>query len=71
MGAAAAGHGSGLSAGRAHGMRSQASTARRFDYSQDFLMWALQPPGTRAEWVLGVRVACAYKLTWIFKVFRA
>lgn len=36
--------------------------ARRFDYSQDFLKWALQPPGTRPEWVLGVRVAASGKL---------
>ncbi|KAK9836277.1 hypothetical protein WJX81_001521 [Elliptochloris bilobata] len=34
----------------------------RFDYSQDFLKWALQPPGTRPEWVLGVRVASSGKL---------
>jgi len=27
----------------------------RFDYSPAFLRWALQPPGWRAEWHLGVR----------------
>ena len=64
VGAAAAGHGSGRGAGRAHGMRSQASMARRFDYSQDFLKWALQPSGTRPEWVLGVHMACAHKPAW-------
>ena len=62
MGGAAAGLGSGLGAGRAHGRRLRASMLRRFDYSQDFLKWALQPPGTRAEWVLGVRVAGSGKL---------
>ena len=64
MGAAAAGHESGLGAGRAHGMRSQASMACRFDCSQDFLKWALQPPGTRVGWVLGVHMACAHKPAW-------
>lgn len=29
----------------------------RFDYQPDFLKWALQPPGWRAEWHVGVRVA--------------
>ena len=38
------------------------SVARRFDYSQDFLKWALQPPGTRPDWVLGVRVAASGRL---------
>jgi len=38
------------------------AAARRFDYSQDFLKWALQPPGTRGEWVLGVRVAASGRL---------
>lgn len=28
----------------------------RFDYSADFLKWALTPPGYRAEWHIGVRV---------------
>lgn len=29
----------------------------RFDYQPDFLKWALQPPGWRQEWHVGVRVA--------------
>ena len=33
--------------------------ARRFKYSQEFLQWALQPPGYQPDWVLGVRVAGA------------
>lgn len=27
----------------------------RFAYSAEFLKWALQPPGWKAEWHLGVR----------------
>ena len=27
----------------------------RFDYSRDFLAWALQPPGYHAEWHVGIR----------------
>lgn len=27
----------------------------RFDYSIDFLRWALNPPGFNADWVIGVR----------------
>lgn len=34
----------------------------RFDYSTDFLRWALLPPGWRPEWHLGVRVAGSGKL---------
>lgn len=34
----------------------------RFDYSQDFLRWALKPPGFRPEWHLGVRVQKNKKL---------
>lgn len=34
----------------------------RFDYSTDFLRWALLPPGWRPEWHLGVRVAGGGKL---------
>ena len=34
----------------------------RFDYSVAFLRWALQPPGTRTEWMVGVRVAQTHKL---------
>ena len=36
--------------------------ARRFNYSQEFLQWALQPPGYQADWVLGVRVSSSGKL---------
>lgn len=28
----------------------------RFDYQPEFLMWALQPPGWRKEWHVGVRI---------------
>ena len=34
----------------------------RFDYSMPFLRWALQPPGYRPEWFVGVRVAQTQKL---------
>ncbi|CAL8463739.1 g3273 [Coccomyxa elongata] len=34
----------------------------RFKYSQEFLQWALQPPGWQSEWVLGVRVSTSGKL---------
>ena len=34
----------------------------RFNYSQEFLQWALQPPGYQADWVLGVRVSSSGKL---------
>ncbi|KAL1499435.1 hypothetical protein AB1Y20_011640 [Prymnesium parvum] len=34
----------------------------RFDYSVPFLRWALQPPGFRREWHVGVRVAQTGKL---------
>lgn len=34
----------------------------RFDYSTEFLRWALKPPGFRREWHLGVRVAANKKL---------
>ena len=27
----------------------------RFDYSIDFLKWALNPPGFVPEWIVGVR----------------
>lgn len=27
----------------------------RFDYSREFLKWALTPPGYRPEWLVGVR----------------
>ena len=34
----------------------------RFDYSPEFLRWALQPPGYRREWHCGVRVSSNKKL---------
>lgn len=34
----------------------------RFDYSPQFLRWALQPPGWRQEWHCGVRVLKSRKL---------
>ncbi|KAI8806582.1 glycylpeptide N-tetradecanoyltransferase 1-like protein [Cladochytrium replicatum] len=34
----------------------------RFDYSADFLKWALKPPGWNASWLFGVRVASNKKL---------
>lgn len=34
----------------------------RFDYSREFLMWALTPPGSRKEHVVGIRVAKGSKL---------
>lgn len=34
----------------------------RFDYSPEFLLWALQPPGWKLTWHCGVRVASNSKL---------
>ena len=34
----------------------------RFNYSAEFLQWALQPPGYRPEWHAGVRVKTSRKL---------
>ena len=34
----------------------------RFDYSRDFLRWALQPPGWKPSWYTGVRVGSSRKL---------
>ncbi|CAG8683138.1 1510_t:CDS:2 [Ambispora leptoticha] len=34
----------------------------RFDYSEKFLKWALQPPGYKKVWHVGVRVAATKKL---------
>ncbi|KAK4532483.1 hypothetical protein CCYA_CCYA12G3340 [Cyanidiococcus yangmingshanensis] len=34
----------------------------RFDYSRDFLRWALKPPGWRRMWHVGVRVTTSNKL---------
>lgn len=34
----------------------------RFAYSPEFLQWALQPPGFRGDWHVGVRVKASRKL---------
>lgn len=34
----------------------------RFNYSPAFLQWALQPPGFKREWHVGVRVSSSRKL---------
>jgi hypothetical protein len=34
----------------------------RFNYSPAFLQWALQPPGFRKDWHVGVRVKASRKL---------
>ncbi|KAL7647000.1 UNVERIFIED_CONTAM: hypothetical protein RMT77_002257 [Armadillidium vulgare] len=34
----------------------------RFDYSKEFLCWALMPPGWKREWHVGVRVAKSNRL---------
>ena len=34
----------------------------RFDYSPEFLRWALQPPGSLRDWHVGVRVTKNNKL---------
>ena len=34
----------------------------RFDYSKEFLLWALKPPGFKQKWHLGVKVANTGKL---------
>ena len=34
----------------------------RFDYSTEFLKWALLPPGQYSDWIVGVRVATTKKL---------
>lgn len=36
--------------------------ACRFSYSPEFLAWALQPPGYRTDWHVGVRVKGTGKL---------
>lgn len=38
------------------GHLSSPSSPPRFAYSPEFLRWALKPPGTRSEWLCGVRV---------------
>ena len=37
-------------------------TCSRFDYSPEFLAWALKPPGYLKEWHTGVRVTKSNKL---------
>jgi hypothetical protein len=39
-----------------------ATSACRFSYSPEFLSWALQPPGYRSNWHVGVRVKGSGKL---------
>jgi len=34
----------------------------RFDYSIEFLRWALNPPGYHKDWIIGVRVIKNKKL---------
>ena len=34
----------------------------RFDYSRDFLTWALTPPGFKKAFHLGVRSSCSRRL---------
>jgi len=34
----------------------------RFDYSPDFIKWALLPPGYRTDWFVGVRVSSSKRL---------
>ena len=34
----------------------------RFDYSKDFLRWALTPPGWKPVWHLGIRSAANHKM---------
>ena len=34
----------------------------RFNYSKDFIKWALQPPGFLTDWHIGIRVAATKKL---------
>ena len=35
---------------------------RRFNYSKEFLRWALQPPGFLKDWHVGIRVRASGKL---------
>lgn len=37
-------------------------TLNRFNYSPEFLKWALQPPGYRTDWIVGVRAKTSGKL---------
>lgn len=38
------------------------SSTMRFAYSKDFLRWAISQPGTKAEWLVGIRVTASQKL---------
>ena len=40
----------------------QSHVYSRFDYSPEFLAWALKPPGYLKEWHTGVRVTKSNKL---------
>ena len=37
-------------------------TFARFDYSEEFLEWALSPPATHSDWIVGVRNLKSNKL---------
>lgn len=41
---------------------SKACVQCRFKYTSEFLQWALQPPGYKPEWHVGVRVKANQKL---------
>lgn len=43
-------------------MRTSLSPYLRFNYSPEFLRWALQPPGYKLDWLVGVRVTGTGKL---------
>ena len=45
-----------------HPCTSWRASVCRFNYSQEFLQWALQPPGYQEDWILGVRVSSSGKL---------
>jgi hypothetical protein len=37
----------------------------RFDYSIEFLTWALTPPGAKPDWLIGVRGWQKEKTVWV------
>ncbi|XBW37696.1 hypothetical protein QEN19_003280 [Hanseniaspora menglaensis] len=38
------------------------SSTMRFDYSKEFLRWAISPPGTKDDWQVGIRAIVSKKL---------
>ncbi|XBW37692.1 hypothetical protein QEN19_003276 [Hanseniaspora menglaensis] len=38
------------------------SSMIRFDYSKEFLKWAISPPGTKSDWQVGIRAIVSKKL---------